>query len=166
MPDKFLAFSGPHEKAKIKNGYLYHAPDTYFNYFRQNNVTTIVRLNVKMYDASRFTGAGFEHRDLYFVDGSTPSDQILKKFLTICESTNGAIAVHCKAGLGRTGSLISAFIMKHYQFSALEAIAWLRLCRPGSVIGHQQQWLLEYVFAGNVCIFFVILSKDQPFVLQ
>ncbi|CAD7080034.1 unnamed protein product [Hermetia illucens] len=31
--------------------------------------------------------------------------------------------------------------MKHYNFSALEAIAWLRLCRPGSVIGHQQQWM-------------------------
>lgn len=143
LPEKFLAFSGPHEKSKIKNGYLYHAPETYFNYFRQNNVTTIVRLNVKMYDGLRFVGAGFDHRDLYFVDGSTPSDQILRKFLTICESTTGAIAVHCKAGLGRTGSLISAYIMKHYRFSALEAIAWLRLCRPGSVIGHQQQWLIE-----------------------
>ena len=47
------------------------------------------------------------------------------------------------AGLGRTGSLIGAYIMKHYNFSALEAIAWLRLCRPGSVIGHQQQWMEE-----------------------
>lgn len=47
------------------------------------------------------------------------------------------------AGLGRTGSLIGAYIIKHYRFSALETIAWLRLCRPGSVIGHQQQWLEE-----------------------
>lgn len=47
------------------------------------------------------------------------------------------------AGLGRTGTLIGAYIMKHYKFSALEAIAWLRLCRPGSVIAHQQQWLEE-----------------------
>ncbi|SPP79635.1 blast:Dual specificity protein phosphatase CDC14A [Drosophila guanche] len=65
----------------------------------------------------------------------------MKKFLSICETTKGAIAVHCKAGLGRTGSLIGAYMMKHYGFSALEAIAWLRLCRPGSVIGHQQQWM-------------------------
>lgn len=34
-------------------------------------------------------------------------------------------------------------MVKHYGFSALEAIAWLRLCRPGSVIGHQQRWLEE-----------------------
>lgn len=47
------------------------------------------------------------------------------------------------AGLGRTGTLIGAYLIKHYNFNALEAIAWLRLCRPGSVIGHQQQWMLS-----------------------
>lgn len=25
--------------------------------------------------------------------------------------------------------------------TAREAIAWIRICRPGSVIGHQQAWL-------------------------
>lgn len=143
VPSKFLAFCGPHAKSKIENGYAYHAPETYFNYFRLHRVTTIIRLNIEMYDAKRFTNAGFEHHDLYFVDGSTPSDEILTKFLDICEATSGAIAVHCKAGLGRTGTLIGAYLMKHYAMTALESIAWLRLCRPGSVIDHQQQWLEE-----------------------
>ncbi|XP_037906091.1 probable serine/threonine-protein kinase MARK-A isoform X3 [Hermetia illucens] len=142
VPEKFIAFCGPHQKSKtLANGYPCHSPETYFDYFRENNVTTIIRLNAKVYNASCFENAGFEHKDLFFIDGSTPSDIILKKFLMICETTDGAIAVHCKAGLGRTGSLIGAYIMKHYNFSALEAIAWLRLCRPGSVIGHQQQWM-------------------------
>ncbi|KMQ92112.1 dual specificity protein phosphatase cdc14a [Lasius niger] len=57
------------------------------------------------------------------------------------ENANGAVAVHCKAGLGRTGSLIGCYIMKHYHLTAHETIAWIRICRPGSVIGHQQQWL-------------------------
>ncbi|XP_058827489.1 serine-rich adhesin for platelets [Topomyia yanbarensis] len=143
VPDKFLAFCGPHSKSRLDNGYPIHAPETYFEYFRKYNVTTIIRLNVKIYDAARFTGAGFTHHDLFFVDGSTPNDAILKKFLTICEQTEGGIAVHCKAGLGRTGTLIGAYLIKHYNFNALEAIAWLRLCRPGSVIGHQQQWMLS-----------------------
>jgi hypothetical protein len=55
----------------------------------------------------------------------------------------GAIAVHCKAGLGRTGTCIGAYLMKHYHFSAREVIGWMRVCRPGSVIGPQQQFMEE-----------------------
>jgi hypothetical protein len=33
---------------------------------------------------------------LFFIDGSTPSDAIMKQFLDIAESASGAIAVHCK----------------------------------------------------------------------
>ena len=144
LPNKFIAFCGPHLLSGVDNkGYTHHAPDKYFDYFRSNYVTTIVRLNYKFYEASTFTDAGFQHFDLIFRDGSTPSDTILNQFLDICEKTDGAVAVHCKAGLGRTGSLIGAYIMKHYRFTAMEVIAWLRLCRPGSVIGHQQQWLEE-----------------------
>uniref|UniRef100_A0A8C2CVB6 Cell division cycle 14Ab n=1 Tax=Cyprinus carpio TaxID=7962 RepID=A0A8C2CVB6_CYPCA len=143
VPGKLLAFSGPHPKSKIENGYPLHAPEAYFPYFRKHNVTTIVRLNKKIYDAKRFTDAGFDHYDLFFVDGSTPSDVITRRFLHVCESTDGAVAVHCKAGLGRTGTLIGCYLMKHYRFTAAEAIAWIRICRPGSIIGPQQHYLEE-----------------------
>ncbi|KAK1165371.1 dual specificity protein phosphatase CDC14AB isoform X2 [Acipenser oxyrinchus oxyrinchus] len=143
VPGKFLAFSGPHPKSKIEHGYPLHAPEAYFPYFRKQNVTTIIRLNKKIYDASRFTDAGFDHYDLFFIDGSTPSDVIMRRFLHICESTDGAVAVHCKAGLGRTGTLIACYLMKHYKFTAAETIAWIRICRPGSIIGPQQHFLEE-----------------------
>ncbi|XP_050950207.1 dual specificity protein phosphatase CDC14AB isoform X3 [Labeo rohita] len=143
IPGKLLAFSGPHPKSKIENGYPLHAPEAYFPYFRKHNVITIVRLNKKIYDAKRFTDAGFDHYDLFFVDGSTPSDVITRRFLHVCESTDGAVAVHCKAGLGRTGTLIGCYLMKHYRFTAAEAIAWIRICRPGSIIGPQQHYLEE-----------------------
>ncbi|KAK6484779.1 dual specificity protein phosphatase CDC14AB isoform X2 [Huso huso] len=143
VPGKFLAFSGPHPKSKIEHGYPLHAPEAYFPYFRKHNVTTIIRLNKKIYDASRFTDAGFDHYDLFFIDGSTPSDVIMRRFLHICESTDGAVAVHCKAGLGRTGTLIACYLMKHYKFTAAETIAWIRTCRPGSIIGPQQHFLEE-----------------------
>ncbi|XP_017888216.1 dual specificity protein phosphatase CDC14AB-like isoform X3 [Ceratina calcarata] len=141
VPGKFLAFCGPYAKYKVENGYPFHAPESYFTYFRYNNVSTIVRLNKKMYDASTFTDAGFDHKHLFFVDGSTPTDSIMQQFLKIAENAKGAIAVHCRAGLGRTGSLIGCYIMKHYHLTAHETIAWIRICRPGSVIGHQQEWL-------------------------
>ncbi|KAL3287909.1 hypothetical protein HHI36_002367 [Cryptolaemus montrouzieri] len=88
-----------------------------------------------------FSNAGIAHFDLIYPDGSTPSKDILLKFFQIAETAPAAIAVHCKAGLGRTGSLIGAYIIKHYKMTAKEAIAWMRICRPGSVIGQQQMWL-------------------------
>ncbi|XP_045505359.1 dual specificity protein phosphatase CDC14B-like isoform X2 [Colias croceus] len=84
---------------------------------------------------------GITHYDLFFPDGTCPPRHILMKFLQISEEADTAIAVHCKAGLGRTGSLIGCYLIKHYRMSAHEAIAWMRICRPGSVIGQQQEWL-------------------------
>lgn len=86
----------------MPTGYPLHAPEAYFPYFKKNNVTAIVRLNKKIYEAKRFTDAGFEHYDLFFIDGSTPSDNIVRRFLNICENTEGAIAVHCKGVCSRS----------------------------------------------------------------
>ena len=51
--------------------------------------------------------------------------------------------MHCKAGLGRTGTNIAAFMIKHYGYTASESTAWCRICRPGSVVGPQQQYLMS-----------------------
>jgi hypothetical protein len=67
----------------------------------------------------------------------------LKIFQISISERAGSIAVHCKAGLGRTGTCIGAYLMKHYRFSAREVIGWMRVCRPGSVIGPQQQFMEE-----------------------
>ena len=80
---------------------------------------------------------------------SVPPENILRQFLELCNlhlesdgnGPKGAIAIHCKAGLGRTGTLIAAWMMKKYRFTAAEAIAWCRVARPGSVIGPQQHYL-------------------------
>jgi hypothetical protein len=43
----------------------------------------------------------------------------------------GVVAVHCRSGLGRTGTLIGLWLMRHRGFAAREAIAWVRIVRPG-----------------------------------
>ncbi|XP_063372513.1 dual specificity protein phosphatase CDC14B-like [Cydia amplana] len=139
VPGKFLAFIGPVDVDYSVN--LYHPPEIYMNYFLENDVKMVIRLNKKLYDGDVFTQVGIAHQDLFFSDGSCPPRHILFKFLQISEATAGAIAVHCKAGLGRTGSLIGSYLIKHYRMTAREAIGWMRVCRPGSVIGHQQEWL-------------------------
>ena len=59
----------------------------------------------------------------------------------IVKSTQHAVAVHCKAGLGRTGTVICAYLMHEAHMTAEEAIGFCRLCRPGSVVGCQQHFL-------------------------
>ena len=49
--------------------------------------------------------------------------------------------MHCRAGLGRTGTLIGLWLMRRAGFTARDAIAWLRIVRPGSVVGPQQEYL-------------------------
>ena len=143
QPGKFIAFAGPHGSKDSMDGYRTLTPDDYVSYFKKRNVSLVVRLNKKYYDAKRFTQHGINHMELYFLDGSNPPEHILSRFIQACEETPGAVAVHCKAGLGRTGCCIGCHIMKHHKWTAEELMGWLRIVRPGSIIGPQQNWLKE-----------------------
>jgi cell division cycle 14 len=143
FPRRFVAFAGPHETKSMDDMYPTCVPEDYLEHFRARNVKLVVRLNKKYYDERRFIQAGIEHEDIFYPDGSCPAPQILNRFLEVCESrpASEAIAVHCKAGLGRTGTCIGAYAMKHWGFTAAEVIGWMRVARPGSVIGPQQQFM-------------------------
>ncbi|EKX36845.1 hypothetical protein GUITHDRAFT_158653 [Guillardia theta CCMP2712] len=141
VPDKFIAFKGPVSNS-CRNS-LAHSPEDFLDLFAALGVEKIVRLNEAEYDAKTFADAGFQHVDLIFNDCTVPSREIVHRFLLECEESKNAVAVHCLAGLGRTGTLIALYLMKHFLFTAKEAIAWLRVCRPGSVIGIQQHFLHE-----------------------
>jgi protein-tyrosine phosphatase len=146
VKDKILAFAGPsYERNVSPEGYCTLAPADYIPYFRRRNVGLVVRLNKKMYNEQDFIDTGIDHLDAFFLDGSCPPTKILMKVLEAFEAVpaDKAFAVHCKAGLGRTGTCIGAYLMKHYRFTAAEAIGWMRICRPGCVIGPQQHFLKQ-----------------------
>ena len=133
VPKKLLALSNP------SNGSI----ELYGRMMRSLGISAVIRLNQNTYQADKFKKLGIRHYDLYFTDGTCPSEEILRTFMKIVEGESGAVAVHCRAGLGRAGTLIACYLMKHYEFIASEAIAWCRLCRPGSILGSQQLFVVE-----------------------
>ena len=68
--------------------------------------------------------------DLPFEDCTVPPPGVVARFLMMAEGVEGALAVHCKAGLGRTGTLIALYMMKHHGFVGLQAAAWIQIVRP------------------------------------
>eukprot|EP00953_Heterococcus_sp_UTEX-ZZ885_P016501 9279-Heterococcus_DN1.PRE.3 len=76
----------------------------------------------------------------------TPDDYIpyfQKHNVTLVIRLNKKYYDESKAGLGRTGTCIGCYLMKHYKVTAAEIIGWMRICRPGSVIGPQQHYMQD-----------------------
>ena len=145
VPGKFVAFKGPKDLGGASflddaKGFRHFSPAHYADIFHDLGVDVVVRLNEREYDADGFISRGIRHLDLHFEDCTAPPAHVAEAFMAAAESA-GSVAVHCKAGLGRTGTLIALYMMKHHGFSGREAMGWLRIMRPGSVIGEQQHYL-------------------------
>ncbi|EKX55481.1 hypothetical protein GUITHDRAFT_62784, partial [Guillardia theta CCMP2712] len=147
---KFVAFKGPVQQGE---GVFDHRPNKFVSIFKELRVTAVVRLNEVRYSSKIFTDNGIRHYDLFFEDCSVPPPNIISSFFDICDRER-RVAVHCFAGLGRTGTLIALWMMRHHGMSADEAMGWLRVVRPGCVIGEQQHFLksCEHMqWQGNYC---------------
>lgn len=140
----FVAFASPRHRN------VEDEPDGTFSqvldYFEENNVQLVVRLNSHLYPADCFVQRGVKHIDLIFEDGTCPSMLYVQAFIGAAEcviknDASARIAVHCRAGLGRTGCLIGAYLIYKYGFTAQEVIGYMRFLRPGMVVGPQQHWL-------------------------
>lgn len=115
------------------------------SHFSERNIGLVVRLNSPLYSPSYFEALGIQHLDMIFEDGTCPPLSTVRKFIRLAHETitvkKKGIAVHCKAGLGRTGCLIGAYLIYRHGFTANEIISFMRFMRPGMVVGPQQHWL-------------------------
>ena len=143
VPGKLVAFRSPKSNPEHEN-MVRPSPESYAEALQKRfGVQAVIRLSTPKYNPEVIKGAGMGFLDLYFDDMECPPADVVAKFISIAEGLPGAIGIHCDAGLGRTGTLICLYMMLHNGFSARQAIGWARIVRPGSVLGKQQQYLVE-----------------------
>ncbi|KAH3681757.1 hypothetical protein WICPIJ_007275 [Wickerhamomyces pijperi] len=142
----FIAFASPQQPNSSQPNLTFRRV---LEYFTKNDVQMVVRLNSHLYNKNEFEKRGIQHIDMIFDDGTCPTMDIVKDFIGVSEGViknGGKVAVHCKAGLGRTGCLIGAHLIYTHGFTANECIAYMRMIRPGMVVGPQQHWLYLHQF--------------------
>ena|ERR1700722_6929119 len=67
------------------------------DYFDRRNIKLVIRLNTPLYDKNLFLERGIEHLELYFDDGTNPTDEIVRTFIDVSDrviENGGAVAVH------------------------------------------------------------------------
>jgi Predicted protein-tyrosine phosphatase len=57
---------------------------------------------------------------------------------------NQAVMVHCAAGMGRAGTILACYFVKHKKFSADKAIKKIRDERPGSIQSEVQELAIGF----------------------
>jgi atypical dual specificity phosphatase len=81
------------------------------------------------------------------LDHAPPSPEALEEataFISTQLKDGKSVLVHCLAGIGRTGSVLAAYLIEYEGKSADDAIGRLRAIRHGSVEGAQESAVREY----------------------
>jgi hypothetical protein len=114
----------------------------FLTYFLAKSIGTVFRLNATRERPDQdewirmLSGAGVRYLEFAFTDGRTPPKDVIKSFIAEVKQdlkTGKFAAVHCMAGLGRTGVLIGAYAVAHHGVQGTAWHGWARMCRPGSV---------------------------------
>jgi atypical dual specificity phosphatase len=138
-PERRLSMGGPltaHED---------ELPDLY-----EAGIRAVVSLLNIPSDAAVYESAGFVYKCLPVPDGGAPTPEQAQDFVAFVDrqlADHRPVAVHCEAGLGRTGTMLATYLISQGDSAEL-AVARVRAAESSAVETPRQIEFLEQ-FAGS-----------------
>lgn len=114
-------------------------------WLRRNGIEVLVSLTETPLPRSWVNDAGMLAVSVPVPDMDAPTDRQLDHILATVRRANESgmgVAVHCAAGLGRTGTVLAAYLVAG-GLEARAAVAKVRALRPGSVETADQERAVE-----------------------
>jgi atypical dual specificity phosphatase len=109
---------------------------------KRHGITALVTLTEEPLNLDAIRGSGLAYLHLPIEDFTAPSIEQIEEFLDFVErqldTPEAAVAVHCLAGRGRTGTMLACYLVA----TGLEsetAIRTVRRLRPGSIETSDQE---------------------------
>jgi protein-tyrosine phosphatase len=84
-------------------------------------------------ELARPSEAGLRSVRLPVRDGQTPTERQVEEFLRLVKQSDGPVYVHCGAGVGRTGSMAAAYLVRTGQASSVQAALRTMAVGPPSI---------------------------------
>lgn len=116
-------------------------------WMKNQGVEVIVTLTEEPLPDGWIKQAGLRCLHAPIQDHAPPSVERIDRTIDfIIEQVNKgrAVAVHCAAGQGRTGTILASYFIKHQNIPAEEAVKKVRRLRPLSIEGAQEEALYTY----------------------